>query len=160
MVEGLFEMIRSSEESKVQELLAMIRANASMSSIAAMVEANLKTSDGSQKRKKSVSSSALSQEDTGAAEHSGSDVDMGQTDPSPQPGLIGSEPDPSWSASRPAPHWVTSPSDSIEFTGPALESLGQSPPILDLAQVRTLAMVSRPSSFLVIESLMSFLEYC
>ncbi len=55
MMEGLFEVVRSGEESSVQELLALIRAEAPMAQIAAKVEDNLEGSQPGQKRKWSVS---------------------------------------------------------------------------------------------------------
>lgn len=138
MVEGLFEMIRSSEESKVQELLAMIRANAPMSSIAAKVEASLKISEGSQKRKRTISPSAIVKDDVSAAGQSGSDAHMDQTDLSPRGGWIGSESTASTTASRPASHRVTASNDSIGSTGHTSWMGDQSNQIFDHAGVRAL----------------------
>jgi hypothetical protein len=132
MVDGLFEMIRSGEESKVQELLAMIRANAPMSSIAAKVKASLKTSEGSQKRKRMV------KDDISAAGQSGSDVHMDQTDLSPRGEWIGSESAASTATSRPALHRVTSSNDSIGSTGHTSGMDDQSNQIFNHAQVRAL----------------------
>jgi hypothetical protein len=138
MVEGLFEMIRSGEESKVQELLAMIRANEPMPSIAAKIEASLKTSEGSQKRKRTISPSAMVKDDMSAAGQSGSDVHMGQTDLSPRGGWIRSESAASTTASQPAWHRVTSSNDSIGSTGHTSGMDDQSKQIFDHAQVRAL----------------------
>lgn len=138
MVEGLFEMIRSGEESKIQELLAMIRANAPMSSIAAKVDASLKTSEGSQKRKRTISPSAIVKDNISAAGQSGSDVHMDQTDLSPRGGWIGSESAASTIASQPASHRVTTSDDSIGSTGHTSWMDGQSNQIFDHAQVRAL----------------------
>jgi hypothetical protein len=138
MVDGLFEMIRSGEESKVQELLAMIRANAPMLSIAATVKASLKTSEGSQKRKRTVSPSAMVKDDISAAGQSGSDVHMDQTDLSPRGGWIGSESAASATASRPASHRIASSNDSTGSTSHTSGMDDQSNQIFDHAQVRAL----------------------
>jgi hypothetical protein len=128
-------MIRSDEESKVQELLAMIRANAPMSSIAAKVEASLKTSGGSQKRKRTISPSAIVQDDISAAGQSGSDVHMDQTDLTPRSGWIESESATSTTVSGPASHRVTSSRDSIGSTG---HTSGMDDQIFDYAKVGAL----------------------
>jgi len=138
MVEGLFEMIRSGEESKIQELLAMIRANAPMSAIAAKVEASLKTSEGSQKRKRTISPSAIVKDNISAAGQSGGDVHMDQTDLSPRGGWIGSESAASTTASWRASHRVTTSNDSIGSTGHTSWMDDQSNQIFDHAQVRAL----------------------
>ena len=136
MVEGLFEMIRSSEEGKVQELLAMIHAKASIGSIAAIIEASTKGPEGSQKRKRSVSSSASSKEGTGVANRIKTDDDTEQSDTRPQDRLIEPETAASRSVSRPAPNQVTSSDGSIGVTGLTLGSDDQFHPIIDLAHVR------------------------
>jgi hypothetical protein len=141
MVEGLFEVIRSGEESKIQELLAMIRANAPVSSIAAKVEASLKISRGSQKRKRTISPSATVKDDISAAGQSGSDVHMDQTDLSPPGGWIGSESAASTTTSRPASHRVTTSNDSIGSTGHTSWMDDQSNQMFDHAQVRALILL-------------------
>jgi hypothetical protein len=149
MVEGLFEMIRSGEEGKVQELLAMIHANAPIGSIAAIIEASMKSPEGSQKRKRGVSSSASSKEGIGPADRSKSDDDTERSDARPQDGLIEHETTESRSVSRPASHQATSSDGSIGVTGLALGSDDQSHPILDLAQVRaSVSSLACPSLFL------------
>jgi hypothetical protein len=130
-MEGLFEMIRSGEEGKVQELLDMIRADAYIGSIAAKIEANMKSPEGSQKRKRSVSS-ASSKEESGAAHRSGSD----DHDARRQAGRIEPETVASDSASQPTPYRVTSSGGSIGLTGLTLGLDDQPHPIPDLAQVR------------------------
>jgi hypothetical protein len=131
-------MIRSSEESKVQELLAMIRANAPISSIAARVEASLKTSEGSQKRKRTISPSAIVNDDISTAGQSGGDVHMDQTDLSLRGGWIGSESAASTTVSRPALHRVTSSNDSVGSTGHTSGMEDQYNQIVDHTQVRAL----------------------
>jgi hypothetical protein len=135
MVEGLFEMLRSGEEAKVQELLAMIRENASMGSIAAKIEAGMKAPEGSQKRKRSVSSSALSKEGMSAEDQTGSEDQTERHNKRPPTGSIGPKRATSRSAPRPAPRRVTSPNDSLGVTGLTLASDDHSYPIIDLAQV-------------------------
>jgi hypothetical protein len=138
MVEGLFEMIRSGEESKVQELLAMIHANAPMSSVAAKVEASLRTSEGSQKRKRMISPSAIVKDDISAAGQSVSDVHMDQTDLSPRGGWIGSESAASTTVSQPTSHRATSSHDTIGSTGHTSGMDDQPNQIFDHAKVRAL----------------------
>ena len=145
MLDGLFEMIRSGDDGKVQELLAMIRDNASLSTVAATVEANLKTSDGSQKRKRSASPSPVSEElDKALAEQSGSDVHMGETVPSPQASLLPSAAAPSKLLSIPATRRGPS-ADSIGFRRPSLGSESQSRPITDITEVRNFHHLHLPT---------------
>ena len=59
-MEGLFEIIRTGEESSVQDLLALIRTQAPLADIAAKVEMDLNSSHSGQKRKWSVSDTGSS----------------------------------------------------------------------------------------------------
>jgi hypothetical protein len=136
MVQGLFEIIRSNEEGKAQELLAMIRANASMTSIAAAVEASAMTSERSLKRKRSVSSSASSREGTDGVKRTGSD-DHTKPSHTLSPGaLTESETAASRPTSAPAPYQLTSSKESIGDGALTFGSDHQSHPIFELAQVR------------------------
>lgn len=65
MMEGLFELIRSGGERNVQDLLALIRSNAPVEEVAALIEDGLETAHVGQKRKLSVSDSGSSVKDTG-----------------------------------------------------------------------------------------------
>jgi hypothetical protein len=132
MVEGLFEMIRSGQEGEVQNLLAMIRANASMASIAAAIEAGIKSLEVSQKRERSVSSSTSPKDRTDAGDWRGSDGHPFQRDTIPEVGVSRSETTTSNSASEPAPHWIP----STEITDLTLGSSDQPWPVLGLDQVR------------------------
>jgi hypothetical protein len=138
MMESLFEMIRSGDESKVQELLAMIRANVPMGSIAAKVEASMNGPEGLQKRKRSVSPSTSSKGGTSAGDQSGSDYRMEQRGVRPWAGSVEPETAGSRSVSRQAPHRVISSSVSPSLIGPTLALDDKSYPIIDLAQVRAL----------------------
>lgn len=150
MVDGLFEMIRSGEESKVQELLAMIRADAPMSSIAAKAKASLKTSEGSQKRKRTISPSTMVKDDISAEGQSRSDILMDQTDLSPRGEWIGSESAASTTTSRPALHRVTSSNDSIGSTDHTSGMDDQFNQIFNHDQVRALILPpAYPYPFLV-----------
>lgn len=139
LVEGLFEMIRSSDESNVQELLAMIRANASIGSIAATVEASTKGRPGSQKRKRSVSPLASSKEGASVAERNRTDEHVEGYHVYPYTGSVESDVAASRSASLPGPPTVTSSRESLDVTGFAPASDSQSSPIIDVAQVSALA---------------------
>jgi hypothetical protein len=135
MVEGLFEMIRSGQEDKVQNLLAMICANAPMASIAATIEAGVKSLEASQKRTRSVSSSTSPKDPTDAGDWRGSDGHPCQRDAIPDAGASRSETTTSNSASQPAPHWISS-NDSVGITDLTLGSGDQPRPVLDFDQVR------------------------
>lgn len=136
MVQGLFEILRSSEEGKVQELLAMIRANASMTSIAAAVEASTMTSEGSLKRKRSVSSSASSREGTDGVKRTGSDDHTKPSHTLSQGVLTESETAASRSTSAPEPYQLTSSEQPIGDDALTFGSDDQPHPIFELAQVR------------------------
>jgi len=136
MVEGLFEMIRSGQEDKVQNLLAMIRANASMASIAAAIEEGIKSPEASQKRKRSISSSTSPKDRADARDWKGSDGHPGQRDTIPEARASGSETTTPNSASQPAPHWIPPSSDSIRITDLTLGSNEQPRLAVDLDLVR------------------------
>ena len=121
-------MIRSGQEDKVQNLLAMIRANASMASISATIEAGVKGLEASQKRKRSVSSSTSPKDRTDAGDSTGDTI--------PEVGASRSEAATSNSASQSAPHWIPSPNDSIGITDLTLVSSDQPQPELGPEQVR------------------------
>jgi hypothetical protein len=135
MVEGLFEMIRSGQEDKVQNLLAMIRANAPMASIAATIEAGIKSPEASPKRKRSVSSSASPKDRTDVGDWRGSDGHPRQRNTIPEAGASRSETTTSDSVSQPAPHWIPS-NNSIGITHLTLGSSDQPRPVLGHDQVR------------------------
>lgn len=128
-------MIRSDQEDKVQNLLAMIRANAPMASIAATIEAGIKSLEASQKQKRSVSSSTSPKDRTDAGDRRGSDSHPSQHNTIPEAGASRSETTTSDSVSQPAPHWIPS-SDSIEITDLTLGSSNQPRSVLGLDQVR------------------------
>jgi hypothetical protein len=135
MVEGLFEVIRSGQEDKVQNLLAMIRANAPMASISATIEASIKSPEASPKRKRSVSSSTSPKDRTDAGDWRGSDGHPCQRNAIPEAGASRSETTTSDSVSQPAPHWIPS-NDSIGITDLTLGSSDQPRPVLGHDQVR------------------------
>jgi hypothetical protein len=135
MVEGLFEMIRSGQEDKVQNLLAMIRATASMASIAAAIEEGIKSPKASLKRKRSVSSSTSPKDHADAGDWRGSDGHPGQRDTIPEARVSGSETTTSNSASQPAPHWIPS-YDSTRMTDLTLGSNEQPQLVVGLDLVR------------------------
>jgi hypothetical protein len=135
MVEGLFEMIRSGQEDNVQNLLAMIRANASMASIAAAIEEDIKSPKASLKRKRSVSSSTSPKDRPDAGDWRGSDGHAGQCDTIPEARASGSESTTSHSASQPAPHWIPS-NDSPRITDLTLGSNEQPRLVVGLDLVR------------------------
>jgi len=135
MVEGLFKMIRSGQEDKVQELLAMIRANASMASMATAIEAGIKSLEASQKRKRSTSSSPSPKDRADTGDWRGGHPCQRNT--VPEAGESGSGTGTSNSASQSAPHWIPS-SDSIGITNLTSGSSDQPQPVLGLDhQVRT-----------------------
>lgn len=136
MVEGLFEMIRSADEGKVQELLAMIRGNASMGSIADKIEASMKSPAGSQKRKRSVSSSGMSKDGMSTGERSGDDDQTERRDVPPPTDSVDPTTPTSRSTSRPTLRPVTSPNDLAGVSGLTLATHDDSHHIIDLAQVR------------------------
>jgi hypothetical protein len=136
MVEGLFELIRSGQEDKVQNLLAMIRANAPMASVAATIEAGIESLEASQKRKRSVSSSASPKDRTDAGDWRGGDGHPFQRNTIPEAGASGSETTASNSISQPTPHWIPPSNDSMEITDLTLGPSDQPRPVLGLGQVR------------------------
>jgi hypothetical protein len=136
MVEGLFEIIRSGQEGRVQNLLAMIRANASMASIATAIEEGIKSPMASLKRKRSVSSSTSPKDHAAdAGDWRGSDGHPGQRDTIPEARVSGSETTTSNSASQPAPHWIPS-YDSTRITDLTLGSNEQPRLVVGLDLVR------------------------
>ncbi len=138
MVEGLFEMIRSGQEDKVQNLLAMIRANASMASIAATVEAGVKSLEASQKRKRSASPSTTNTsptDRTDAGDWRRSGGHPCQRNIISEAGASRSETTTSNSVSQSVPHGIPS-NDSMGITDLALGSSEQPRPVLGLDQVR------------------------
>jgi hypothetical protein len=157
MVEGLFEMIRSGQEDKVQNLLAMIRANASMASIATAIEEGIKSPEPSQKRKRSVSSSTSPKDRANAGDWRGSDGHPGQRDTIPEAGASGSETTTSNSASQPAPHWIPSSNDSIRIPDLTLGSNEQPRLVVGLDLVRIFfGGPYQPGTFLISLSLAIF----
>lgn len=114
----------------------MIRANASMGSIAAKIEASRLGPEGSQKRKRSISPFASSQEGTSAADRSGTGDYTERRHPRPWTGSAEPQMAASRSSSLPDPPGLTSSSESLGFASLALASDDQSLPIIDVAQVR------------------------
>lgn len=113
----------------------MIRANASVGTISAKIEASTKRSEGSQKRKRRISR-LVSSKGTCAADRSGTDDYAERGHPRPWTGSVESEiAAASRSASPSAPHGVTS-SEPMGFTDLTQASDDQSLPLIDVAQVR------------------------
>ena len=144
-------LIRSGQEDKVQNLLAMIRANASMASMATTIEAGIKSLEASQKRKRSVSSSPSPKDRADAGDWRGGHPCQRNT--IPEAGASGSETTTSNSASQSAPHWIPS-NDSIGIIDLTSGSSDQPRPVLGLDhQVRIFVRV-------LINNCYALLKFC